>query len=520
MISRRAGAAACLVASAWLCAACAAAPAADPQIIIVAVRTGPNTLDPRLANDEATQRVAQLLFSPLFEHDRHLAVRPALAVRIDNPDPRTYIVHLRHGVRFHDGRELAAGDVVHTFTSILDPALASPFRGAFRAVQSVVAESDHAVRFTLHEPFPGFPRQLVGLPPIVPADSGDTLRTFPIGTGPYRFVRYVPDDRLELSAYEGYWDGLPNNAGIVVKVVPDDTMRGLELLKGTSDLVVNDLPPDLVFQFERTGGFTFDRTPGLDFSYLGFNLRDPVLADVRVRHAVGHAINRDAIIRYLRRGLARPASGLIPDIAWAYEPDVFRFTYDPDRARQLLDEAGFRDPDGEGPRARLRLSFKTSTNEEARLQATAIQHDLARVGIDLDVRAYEFATFFADVLQGNFQLFSLQWVGGAMAEPDILRRVFHSAQVPPAGFNRGHYANAEVDRLLDEATSTLDEQARRRAYSDAQRIIARDAPYIPIWSRTNVIVARTSLAGLHINPVGDFSALRDVKRIEGSRIVR
>jgi peptide/nickel transport system substrate-binding protein len=484
----------------------------DPSIITIAVRSGPNTLDPRLSNDEATQRLSQLVFSPLLEHTDDLRIRPALAQRLDNPDPLTYIAYLRHGVTFHDGHELTARDVVYTFKSILDPALPSPFKGAFRTLKDVTAPDDYTVVFTLTEPFAAFPIQLTGVPPIVPADAGDSLRTFPIGTGPYRFVRHETDDSVVLSAFEGYWDGLPNNAGIVMKVVPDDTMRGLELRKGTTDLVVNDLPPDIVHQLEKSNQFSIERSPGLDFFYLGFNLRDPVLADVRVRHAIGYATNREAIIRHLRRGLGRPAVGLVPDLAWAFEPDVFRFAYDPDRARRLLDEAGYRDPDGSGPLSRLRLALKISTNEETRLQATAIQHDLNSVGIQLDVSSYEFATFYTDVVKSNFQLFALQWVGAAMIDPDMLRRVFHSSEVPPQGFNRGHYQNPQVDRLLDLATTSLDESSRKRYYGDAQKLIAIDAPYIPIWSKTNVIVAQRAIEGLHLNPVGDFNALRDVRR--------
>ena len=484
---------------------------ADPGIITIAVRSGPNTLDPRLSNDEATQRISQLIYSPLLEHGDDLRIRPALAERFENPDPLTYIAYLHRGVMFHDGHELTSRDVVYTFKSILDPALPSPFRGAFRALKDVAALDDYTVAFTLTEPFAAFPMQLTGVPPIVPADAGDSLKTAPIGTGPYRFVRYDADDTLVLSAFERYWEGLPDNAGIVMKVIPDDTMRGLELRKGTTDLVVNDLPPDIVHQLEKSGQFSIERSPGLDYSYLGINLRDPVLADIRVRHAIGYATNRDAIIEYLRRGLGRPAVGLVPDLAWAFEPDVFRFTYDPDRAGRLLDEAGYPDPDGSGPRFRLTLSLKISTNEETRLQATAIQHDLGAVGINLDVRSYEFATFYNDVVKGNFQLFALQWVGGAMIDPDMLRRVFHSREVPPGGFNRGHYRNDQVDHLLDLATTALNETTRKRYYSDAQKLIAADAPYIPIWNKTNVIVAQKGLDGLHLNAVGDFNALRDVR---------
>jgi peptide/nickel transport system substrate-binding protein len=289
-------------------------------------------------------------------------------------------------------------------------------------------------------------------------------------------------------------------------------MRGLDLRKGATDLVINDLPPDIVHQLTEDESFHVAPSPGLDFSYIGFNLRDPILADRRVRHAIGYAIDRDAIIRYMRRGLARPATGLLPEQAWAFEPDVYRFTYDPARAMRLLDEAGYRDPDGDGPEPRLRLSLKISSNEETRLQSTVVQENLRRIGIELDLRSYEFATFFGDVLRGNFQLFSLQWTGGGLVDADILRRVFHSDQIPPLGFNRGYYRNADVDRLLDLATQSTNDDERERAYGEAQKRIAEDAPYIPLWNRTNVIVAQRSLDGLHLNAIGDFQALKDVKR--------
>ena len=158
------------------------------------------------------------------------------------------------------------------------------------------------------------------------------------------------------------------------------------------------------------------------------------------------------------------------------------------------------------------FTLKTQNLEFPRLQATVIQQDLRKVGIELDVRAYEFATMYADVLKGNFQLYSLQWVGGAMVDPDILRRVFHSSQTPPAGFNRGHYSNPEVDRLIDEASAAPDLDTRKRLYGAAQKIIADDAPYISLWNRTNVAVAGPSIKGMALGPLAGFDALRNVSR--------
>jgi peptide/nickel transport system substrate-binding protein len=485
----------------------------DPNIITVAVRVAPNSLHPLKANDEVTARVGQLIYDTLMDTGEDLRAHPRLAERVETQDQQTFVVHLRRGVKFHDGHELTARDVVYTYSRLLDPAFVSPFKGAFTVMTGVRALDDYTVVFELKAPFPSFPVTNLVPVPILPDGSDEaTLTKSPNGTGPYRLVRYATDDRVELRAFEQYWNGTPRNAGIVLKVIPDDTMRGLELRKGTVDVIVNDMPPDIVHQMEKTGDFTVVRSPGLDFSYLGFNMRDPAVADRRVRQAIGFATNRDAIVKYLRRDLAHPATGMLPPQAWAYEPDIFRFTYDPARARTLLDDAGYRDPDGDGPLPRLRLSLKISTNEEVRLQSTVIQQDLRRVGIDLDVRSYEFATVFADILKGNFQIMSLQWVGGAVIDPDILRRVFHSTQVPPVGFNRGYYRNDDVDRLIDQASVALGEQERKAFYGAAQRIIAEDAVYIPIWNRVNVAVTQKSLDGLRLLPSIDFSMLKDVRR--------
>src|SRR5258705_13020250 len=455
------------------------------------------------------------MFSRLMDLGDALRTNAMLADRIDNPGPLTYIAAVRRDVGFPEGHELTAKAVVFTYGQMIDPYFISPFKGAYRSLKSVTAIDDYHVEFTLKEPFSAFMIQLAGPPVIVPAGAGADFGGHPIGTGPYRFVSYAVDDEVVLAPFADYSAGPPKNAGLVIRILPDDTMRGLELQKGSIDLIVNDLPPDIVHQFEGKT-FSIAKSPGLDYIYLGVNMLDPVLKDRRVRHAIGYAIDRHAIVDYLRRGLARPATGLIPSQAWAYEPDIFQFTYDPNRARQLLDEAGYKDPDGEGPLPRLRLSLKVGNAEEVRLQATVIQQQLREVGIDLDVRSYEFATMYADVIKGNFRMFGLQWVGGAMVDPDILRRVFYSTQTPPAGFTRGHYSNPEVDGLLDLAGAATTEEERKKYYGDVQRIVAEDAPYISLWNRTNAAVARRTLTGLHLNAVSNFESLKDVTKTPSS----
>jgi peptide/nickel transport system substrate-binding protein len=494
-----------------ICTACHDRPRPNPDVLVVALPTGPNNLDPRVGLDDTSQKIGDLIFDSLFELDDRLRVSPRLAERLDHPTLTTYVVTIKQGVRFHDGHELTSADVVYTFRSFLDPDFVSSRKGGYRELQSVEALDRYSVLFTLVRPFTSFPINLIM--PIVPDGAGAGFARKPVGTGPYRFVRYAVDDFVELAPFADYHGGAPRNDGLVLKVVPDDIMRGLELRKGTTDLVVNDLTPDIAFQLERNHQLAMTEAPGVDYQYVGLNLSDPVLKDVRVRQALAHAIDSRSIIQYLRRGLARPAAGLLPQQSWAAASDLDAYPYDPARARALLDQAGYRDPDGDGPSPRFRLGLKISNAVEFnRLQAAVIQQNLRDVGVDLDVLTFEFATLFSDVLAGNFQMYTLQWTAGSLADPDILRRVFHSAQVPPVGFNRGRYSNPEVDRLLDEASASSDEPRRLELFQESQRLIARDVPYISLWNKTNFVVAQPSLEGVHVSTLGDFTFLKDVRR--------
>jgi peptide/nickel transport system substrate-binding protein len=492
--------------------ACAQPP---PQsgAITIAIPTTPNNLDPRFGTDGASARAQQLIFNDLIGFDDHMRLAPGLATSWETADYQTYMVHLRRGVHFHDGHELTSRDVVYTFMSILDPNTASPYRGAYRDLDLLSAVDAYTVKFVLKQPSGAFLINLVMK--IIPAGAGKELRDHPVGTGPYEFVAYAVDDKLEVKRFPDYFDGAARNPGAVLKVVPDDIMRGLELRKRTTDLVINDLVPDIVYELEREG-LALSKNAGLDYQYLAFNFRDPILKDVRVRQAIGYAIDRESIVQYLRRGLATTAIGIVPPSNWAFEPNVFVFDYDPDHARKLLDEAGYPDPDGDGPQPRFTLTLKTTNQEFSRLQAAVIQENLKQVGINLELRTYEFATLYADILNGNFQMYTLQWVGGAVADPDILRRVFHSQMVPPVGFNRGHFSDPEVDRLIEEASRATGLETRRALYGKVQQRIAVLAPYISLWNQTNFALAQPELDGIHLSPTADLTFLKNVSRHPGT----
>jgi peptide/nickel transport system substrate-binding protein len=236
--------------------------------------------------------------------------------------------------------------------------------------------------------------------------------------------------------------------------------------------------------------------------YLALNLKDPLLADVRVRQALAHAIDREPLIHYLWRDLARPAASVLPPQHWAYNADVRTYEYNPQRARELLDQAGYPEKNG----VRFTLTMKTSTEESTRLLAAVLQQQLREVGIRLEIRSFEFATFYSDVVKGAFQLYGLRWIGGN-EDPDIFEHVFHSQSTPPRRANRGYYSNPRVDALIEEARRTVDQEKRKLLYHEVQRILADELPYIHLWYLDNVLVHTHRVRNVRATHAGNYDFL-------------
>ncbi|MGB7624091.1 MAG: ABC transporter substrate-binding protein, partial [Terriglobia bacterium] len=267
--------------------------------------------------------------------------------------------------------------------------------------------------------------------------------------------------------------------------------------------------PDIVHALGSDSKLTVIEEPGTTYKYLAFNLQDPLLRHLKVRQAIAYAIDVPTLVNDLWRGEGDPATGILPPNVWAYEPNVKRYTLDPLKAKSLLDEAGYPDPDGEGPLTRFTLTYKTSTEELSRSEAVVIQQQLRAVGIRIEVRSYEFATFYSDIVRGNFQMYSLRWIGDNL-NPDIFDAVFNSKNVPPDGKNRGHYSNPRVDRLIGLARIEPDRALRKRYYSEIQSTVADDLPYLSLWNIHNVCVANRRVKNIHLYPSGDFDFLREV----------
>jgi len=489
---------------------------AEPATAVFLIESMPANLDPRIGTDAQSQRLHSLLFSGLLRRDDEMNLLPDLAERWQTPDALTYVFHLRRGVKFHNGQPLVAADVKFTFDSILSGAVKTPKRGAFRMVESVEVLDESTVVFRLKEPFASFlwnlARPSVGIVPRPVRDGAgteDPAQT-PIGTGPFRFVRARQDEEVVLERNPNYFGTPPKIERVRFRIVPEATVRALELRKGSADIALNALAPDMVPVLGRHPEIRVTQRPGTIYVYLAFNLDDAVLARREVRQALAYATDRRVLVEHLLRGQARVADSVLPPNHWAYEPNVPSYDYDPARAEQVLDAAGFPRRAGDGGKGmRLRLTLKTSTEELSRLLGAVLQEQWRRVGVELELRPYEFATLYADITRGSFQLFTLRWIG-ANNDPDIFEYVFHSRKIPPDGANRGHYRNPRLDALLDHARVEPDRARRRRIYSEVQKIVAEDLPYLSLWYLDNVCVHRQRVANVELTPAGDYDFLSSI----------
>ncbi len=463
------------------------------------LQTMPVTLDPRYATDAASSRIDRLLYQRLVDFDDHFQVIPSLATWKEL-SPKHYQFHLSRGEhRFHDGAVVTSADVKATFESVLDPATASPLRASLAHITRIETPDADTIDFYIDAPDPLFPGKLdIG---ILPADLIRRDHPFnrnPVGSGPFAFVDWPSEDRLRLKR-------VADGQVIEFDEVPNPTVRVLKLLRGEIDMVQNDLPFELVKYLEHQPDIRVQRSRGTNFTYLGFNMHDPVVGRLAVRRAIAHALDRSAITKYVFAGAARPANAILPPSHWAGDPDLKPYAYDPAQARALLAKAGF---DAAHP---AHITYKTSSDPFRVRLATIIQSQLDKVGFDVDIRSYDWGTFYGDIKAERFQMYSLSWVG--IKTPDILRIAFYSTSVPPNGANRGRFQNAAVDRLIDAADSTADARVEAADYRKVQRILLDQLPYVPLWYEDHTYAARSDITGYTVAEDGDYDGLVNVHRV-------
>ncbi|WP_029029721.1 ABC transporter substrate-binding protein [Salinarimonas rosea] len=497
-----------LLASAAIAATLILAPAAPPAlaqtppgVLAVGQIAEPKSLDPAAVTAANDFRIVVNLYDGLVRYaDGSFEIEPALAESWDvSEDGTVYAFTLREGVTFHDGTALDAEAVVFNFERMLDEEHPYhdtgpfPLSFFFSAIDTVEAVDDRTVRFTLNEPYAPFlsnlayPTGLIVSPAAV-AEHGADFGRNPSGTGPFEFESWDANTAVVVTRNEDYWDGAPPLEAVIFRPITDANTRVAEMLSGGIDVMV-EVPPDSVARFSESDDYVLYEQAGPHVWFMILNAKEPPFDDVRVRQAANYAIDKQALVENVLQGTAEIASGPIPPaFAWAYNEELEPYPHDPERARQLIEEAG-----ATGATVTMFVTEGGSGMLDPVPMGTAIQADLEAVGLDVEIETYEWNTFLAQVnpgLEGKADMAQMAWMTN---DPDTLPYLALRSEAWPeeGGFNSGYYSNPEVDRLLQEARTATDQEERARLYKEMQEIVQEDAPWIFVanWKQNAVTTA-------------------------------
>lgn len=510
--------------AAMLLAAACGAPQADKEyggpdtgpaygdLLIDASIGDASTLIPPLASDVASRDVAGLIYDGLIKYDGDLNLVGELAESWTvSPDGLTITFNLRQGVKWHDGAPFTARDVMFTYQVMIDPKTPTAYGEDYKQVKKAEVLDDYTFRVTYPKPFaPGLeswtlsilPRHLLAGQDI----TQSPLARQPVGTGPYKFQEWRAGDRIILAHNPDYFGGRPYLNSYIYLVKPDLATMFLELKAGNIDRM--GLTP---LQYQRQTEYAkFQRTfrkykyVSFSYTYLGYNLEDQRFADRRVRQALTYAINKQEIVDGVLLGLGQNATGIYKPGTWFFNPDVPRFDYNPEKAKALLAEAGWRPNAGgilEKDGKTFEFTILTNQGNDLRVRTgEIIQKRLEEVGIVVKIRTVEWAAFLKEFIdKGRFEAVLLGWSTGQ--DPDAFD-IWHSSKTKPGELNFIHYNNPEVDRLLEEGRHTFDREKRRRAYFRLQEIIAEDQPYTFLYVPDALPTVHKRFRGVKPAPAG------------------
>ncbi len=485
---------------------CTKKTADDPGTLYVGLSASPATLDPRNAMDAGGMRLTNLLFSSIVRLGPDLEIIGEAATKWTYKN-LVYTFTLRPGLKFDDGSPAGLPVTKEDFEFSIDAFRKSGrFASSLEAIESfqvtygpdggvitIKLKSYSATLLTDLTPVKIMPAKIV-------TQQGDLFRDKPVGSGPFSFVSADTNEiRLRANPFNAY--AQPKLKALVFKVVREDNTRFLKLMKGELDLVQQELPPAKVTEIEKKGGFQVFKYPGLSMTYMLVNLKDTVFQKKESREALSAAINRDEIIRFKLEGLAQAATSILSPINPYHDVSLSRPTFDLEKAKKLIESNGLKGKE---------VILKTSNSTQAVENGKVLANQLEAAGLAVKLQSFEWATFYKDMDQGNFQLATMKWVG--TTDPDIYKTAFHSAEVPPKGRNRGSYSNPEIDKLVDAGRGIEDVRKRIEHYKKVQRIVYGDLPLIPLWYDFEVAVASSRVQDYVPSKNGDYTSLTKVQK--------
>lgn len=484
----------------------------NPQAITVGFLADAKRLLPLLASDSASGEITGWIFNGLTKYDKNIIITEDLAESWDiSPDGLEIVFHLRRGVRWHDGVELTADDVLFTYDTVVNPNIPTPYSSNYGPVKSVEAIDKYTVRVRYEEPFaPALESWGMGILPkhiLYGKDiTNDYYSRNPVGTGPYRLKEWVTGQKITLEANRDYFEGEPGVQKFIARIIPDTATMFLELKFGGIDFM-GLTPPQYKLQAgtERFNKyFQKFRYPAFGYTYLAYNLLDPRFADKRVRRALSHAINKQDIIVGVLLGYGTPCTGPFPPESWAYNPNVKDTSYDPSLSIKLMEEAGWKvgrtgllEKNGEP----FEFTVITNQGNEARIKtAQIIKEHLKKIGITMHIKVLEWQAMLHEFIdKKRFEAIILGW--GLSRDPDVYD-IWHSSKTREGEFNFISYKNEEVDRLLLAGRRTFDLDERRRIYWRIHEILAEDQPYTFLYVPDALPVLHKRFKGVEQAPIG------------------
>lgn len=461
--------------------------------VVVAVQYEANVLDPRMDQSFATRNVLELVYAPLLVWNESYEIEPIVARAIETPDETTFVFHLREGVLFHDGVELTSEDVAYTYDTLRDPEFGSPLIGPYRIIERIETPDRYTVEFHLREPSAAFLTNLIlGIVPkhYVEEHGDEHLGRNPLGAGGFVFVEQLEGEEVRLRAFDDYFEGRPAIDELVMRFIPDRVTRTIELELGAAD-VMTDIDPEDLERLDAMPELRIQPYFPPAYCFLVVNQEDDVVGDLLVRQAMAHVMPLEDAAILGSFGAVPPAEVPMPFEVWAYEPDVPRYEFNPEAARALLAEAGY----DEGVSIEM-VQLQGGPRPQI---AQIIQQTFALGGIDLTITPVQVATGFERLDDGDFQ--AQFWCRGLLVDPDrYLFPLFHSDQVPPMGQNWARYNNPRVDELLEQGRRITDQERRQEIYSEVQKILMTDLPFLPVYYQAQIAANSARLDDYSFDP--------------------
>ncbi|MFS0862706.1 ABC transporter substrate-binding protein [Fredinandcohnia sp. 179-A 10B2 NHS] len=492
-------------------------PAGEVQTELVFGRGGDSvSLDPITTTEGETFKVTKNIFDTLINYgDQDTTLQPGLATEWEaSEDGLQYTLTLREGVKFHDGTDFNAEAVVVNFERWMNgDAEQFPYYtmfGGFKGedghvIQEVKAVDELTVQFILKRPQAPFLKNLAMSPfgiasPAALEEFGDNFDKNPVGTGPFKFVEWVENDRITLEKNPEYWmEGYPKLERVVFKSIPENSARLNALLTGEIDLMDGVNPSDLS-QIEGNADLqTFER-PSMNVGYLGFTVTRPPFDNKLVRQALNHAIDKEGIIEAFYGGLAQPAKNPLPPALEGYNDDIEAYPYDLEKAKELLAEAGFAD----GFEMELwAMPVPRPYMPEGMKVAEIIQSSFAEIGVKAEIKSVDWGTYLEQAANGEFDAFMLGWTGDNGDPDNFIYTLLDKDSI--GSNNYSYYANDELHDILIEAQTITDQAERNALYAKAQEIIHEDSPWVPLVHSTPLLAGKKNLLNFLPHPTGsDF----------------